>query len=461
MSGDPPTEGGSDDPSEGLEGFDGLEDLDGLEGFEDLEDLDGLEGFEGLEGLEDLDGLGDAGEKPEEPGLGGIGGIGGLGDLPVIGDLMRMLQGATPGTSQAREVGRAIACGGVSEPNIDPSSRMAIEQLVRVAELRVADATGLQPSRGASLRVEVVNRASWSDRTVSDYEELFGALNQSIATSMEPGLDDGPDDPMSAMLAGITRMIGPTMLALTTGAMVGRLAQYALGGYVLPVPRPAGQPMLIALPNVDEFGQQWSLDPDDLRLWVCIHEAVYCAVFGVGHVRGTVSDLLLRHASAFESNPRRIEELLGDFDPVSSGPEAFADLQSMLGSPEVLLGAVRSPAQEALLPQLTALVAAITGYVDHTMDRIGADLIGSYDRLSEALRRHRVEASASDRLVERLLGLELDQTQYERGAAFVSGVVERAGTEGLRRLFSRPGNLPTPAEVDAAGLWLARIDLPR
>ena len=110
---------------------------------------------------------------------------------------------------------------------------------------------------------------------------------------------------------------------------------------------------------------------------------------------------------------------------------------------------------------MTALVAAITGYVDHTMDRIGAELIGSYGRLAEALRRHRVEASESDRFVERLLGLELDQDQYERGAAFAAGVVERAGTDGLRRLFSDPANLPTPAEVDAAGLWLARIDLPR
>ena len=67
--------------------------------------------------------------------------------MGVIGDLMRMLQGAAPGANQAREVGRAIASGGVSEPNIDPSERIAIEQLVRVAELRVADATGLQPAR--------------------------------------------------------------------------------------------------------------------------------------------------------------------------------------------------------------------------------------------------------------------------------------------------------------------------
>ncbi len=39
-------------------------------------------------------------------------------------------------------------------------------------------------------------------------------------------------------------------------------------------------------------------------------------------------------------------------------------------------------------------------------------------------------------------------------------MVERAGEEGLRRLWNGERELPTPAEVDAPGLWLARIDLP-
>ncbi len=432
MSEVPPTGDGPDDPFEGLEGFEGLEDL-----------------FE-------ASGLGEPGSTGES---GAGGGPGGLGDMPVIGDLMRVLQGAAPGSSHAREVARAIASGGSSEPNIDPTDRIALEQLVRVAELRVTDATGLQPSRGAPLRVEVVNRVGWSDRTTGDYRELFDALGESIGAGGDPDPDDA--DPMTSMLAGLTRMIGPAMLSLTSGAMVGRLAQHALGGYVLPVPRPPGKPMLIALPNVEQFGRQWSLDPDDLRLWVCLHEALYHAVFGVDHVRDAVRDLLLRHASSFETNPRRLEEMLDDFDPISGGPEALAELQQAIGSPDAILGAVRSEVQEALLPQMTALVAAISGYVDHNMDHIGAQLIGSYGRLAEALRRHRVETSESDRFVERLLGLELDQDQYERGAAFAAGVVERAGHDGLRRLFTDPANLPTPAEVDAAGLWLARIDLPR
>jgi uncharacterized protein (DUF2342 family) len=37
--------------------------------------------------------------------------------------------------------------------------------------------------------------------------------------------------------------------------------------------------------------------------------------------------------------------------------------------------------------------------------------------------------------------------------------VERAGTEGLARMFAAPGRMPTPAELDAPGLWLERIAL--
>ena len=59
-----------------------------------------------------------------------------------------------------------------------------------------------------------------------------------------------------------------------------------------------------------------------------------------------------------------------------------------------------------------------------------------------------------------LFGLDLDQTQVDRGRTFVSGVIERAGTEGLARLWLSPRNLPTPAEGDAPGLWLERISLP-
>jgi uncharacterized protein (DUF2342 family) len=39
-------------------------------------------------------------------------------------------------------------------------------------------------------------------------------------------------------------------------------------------------------------------------------------------------------------------------------------------------------------------------------------------------------------------------------------VIERAGLDGLNRLWTDESMIPTPAELEAPGLWLARIDLP-
>ena len=136
----------------------------------------------------------------------------------------------------------------------------------------------------------------------------------------------------------------------------------------------------------------------------------------------------------------------------------MARIQQML-DPEMVLGAVRSPTQEALLPRLEALVAVVIGYVDHTMDEIGGRLISAYPMVTEALRRRRVETTDADRFVERILGLNLTQAQVDRGSAFVAGVIERVGPDGLNRLWADERHLPTPNEVDAPGLWLARIDM--
>jgi putative hydrolase len=383
-----------------------------------------------------------------------------FGGIPFLGELMKMLQSqAGGGPEAARQLARSIANDGQSEPNIDPTDRIAVEGLIRVAELQVQAATDLAVSHGGPLRVSVANRSQWADQTIDDYRPLFETLSTSMTATMSAPDDMPTDDPMAQMMAGLSEMMAPMMLGMTTGSMVGNLARTSLGGYSLPVPRPTDAPLLILLPNVDHFGDEWSLDRDDLRLWVCLHEVAHHAVLGVPHVRERLTNLLHRHAAGFERDPHGIGETLGDFD-LSAGPDALAELQNTLGDPDALLGAVRSPAQEALQPELTALVAAITGYVDHIMDQTGGPLIGSYEMLTEALRRRRVETDASDRFVERILGLELDRAQYERGAAFAAGIVERAGTDGLNRLLSDVDNLPTPAEVDAPGLWLARIDLP-
>src|SRR3546814_20811829 len=143
-----------------------------------------------------------------------------------------------------------------------------------------------------------------------------------------------------------------------------------------------------------------------------------------------------RYVSAFRNDPGAFEDQIGQVDP--GDPNALARLQDLMGSPDVILGAITSPEQHALRPQLEALVAVVAGVVDHVPDEVGAKLIPSYPMLTAALRRRPVAADASARFVERPSGLEPAPSPYDRGEAFVDGVLERAGREGLPALSAPP-----------------------
>lgn len=384
-----------------------------------------------------------------------------FGGLPLFGDLARMLRQQLSSQSgggqweMARQFGVQVATEGRTEANVDPLVRMRLEELARVAELHVAAVTGLQVPAGGGVLVEAVTRTGWVTRSLTDLRALLEQLSSSLGRPAE-GTPE-PGDPL-AMLAPLLDMMAPMMVGLSAGSMVGNLARRSFGQYDLPVPRPLDKPVLLVPANIDTFATDWSLPVDDVRLWVCVHELAHHAVLGVPHIRQRLDDLLGEYARGFDPSGGDLGGRLDELDPGNlDDPEALA---GMLGSPDVLLGALRSPAQEAMLPALEAIVAVVVGYVDHVIDVVGDRVLGDDGQLTEALRRRRVEATGADRFVERLLGLELTQVQYDRGRRFVDGVIERAGAEALSRLVDDERNLPTPAEVDAPGLWLARIDLP-
>jgi putative hydrolase len=390
---------------------------------------------------------------------GPLGGGGAFGDIPFFGDLFRLLQNQQ-GMSwdTARQLAVSIANGGTSEANVDPAVRIQLEQLGRVADLHVAGRTGLSTAPGGhSAQITPVNRTLWAQRTLDAYRPLLEKLAASLSSAPAAGTDPAPTDPTAAMLGPLMQMMGPMMLSMTAGSMVGHLAGRSLGMYDLPVPRPISGELLLVVPNIDSFGAEWSLPIDELRLWVCVHELTHHCVLNVPHVRAELMALLEQYAGGFRPDPNALTDRLEALD-FGGESDALEQFQAAFGDPEVVLGAVQSPEQRALLPRLEALVTAIVGYVDFIMDGIGASLMSSYGMVTEALRRRRVEADRSDRFVERILGLNLTQTQYDRGAAFVRGVVERAGEPGLARLWEAPGTLPTPNEVDAPGLWLARLE---
>ena len=373
----------------------------------------------------------------------------------MFGDLARWFGGQGPvNWDVARQTAQWIATDGASEPNVDPLERMRLEELLRVADLHVSEHTGLSTSTtGGVLSALPVTRGDWALHSMGSYRPFLERLARALAET--PSGEAVGEDAATQLLGDLGKILGPVLLGVQSGYMVGHLARRTMGQYDHPLPRPPADQLLMVPRNIDEFAAEWSLPPVDLRMWVCLREVATHAVVGRPHVRARLHGLIDDYVTRFEVNPDAVEASLGELDPTD--PQA---LQSVLGNPETLLGAVQTEAQREVLGRLATLLTVIVGYVGHVLDAVGSRLVGAHQMVSEAMNRRNVEATEGDRFAARLLGLSIDPSAYERGAAFVEGVVERAGDEGLRRLWNSERELPTPAEVQAPGLWLARIDLP-
>ncbi len=452
----------------------------------------------------------------------------------MLGDLLRLIR--TEGPLQwelAFQLATSVAAGDEPDPNPDPIARIRLEELSAIAELHVADVTGMVlGSGGSSLRLVPSTRVEWARRSLEAWRPLLDRLAAALTSATDPagsntpGLvgfepppagrgeghgaggpgggeaaggagsepgggstpasagrpgDEGamPVDPflgettmfqdsgstadtdsedldLAGMIGRWTSAMAPAMAAMQVGSVVGHLARRALGQYDLPLPRTPSSEILVVVANLDRVAEEWSLPTDDLRLWLCAHEMSYHAVLARPHVSKRLAELVVTHAQLVRPDPRDLEGLLQGIDPGT-----IPGLSQIIGDPSLLGEADHgpSPELERVRAQLAALTAAIAGYAEYVTSVVASRLIGSHAPIGEAMRRRRVGRGEGERVAESLFGLHLDQEDVDRGAAFVQGVLERSGELDLARLWVDEANLPTPAEVDAPGLWLARINL--
>ncbi|MFZ4718124.1 MAG: zinc-dependent metalloprotease [Ilumatobacteraceae bacterium] len=391
------------------------------------------------------------GDHPADPGDNPF------GNLPMFGEFAKLLANQGPlNWDAARQFAAIAATDGQSEPNVDPTVRIQLAELARILELHVRDLTGRDTTFP---EVTPVTRGVWAQRTLDAYRPLFTQLAVSLGN--RPGAEPDTDpnaDPMMAMMAGLSQMIAPSMMGMAVGSMVGRMAARTFGQYDLPIPR--GDDALLVVPaNIDQFATDWSLPQDEMRLWVLAQELTGYTLFSVASLREQYAALVRGYVGAFRPDPNAIADRLNSMDADESGDPMQA-MQQLLGDPAVLIGAVTSAEQQALQPQLDAATAAVVGYVDYLVDSVAVRVIGGDAlRIAEAVRRRRVETAPDDLFVERLLGLQLTQQSVQRGKTFAAGVVDRVGEAGLTELMTKPNALPTPAEIDAPGLWIARLEL--
>lgn len=419
-------------------------------------------------------------ERPGNPldfGGAGLFGPGGF-DLSRIdmAQMMRMLQSEGPVNWEiASQVATWVATDGEPEPPVPDGAREQFEELASAAQAHVVAETGLTTAFQAP--VKTLDRAGWATLHVGALrpvlESLAGNLEAAMAAAqaaeeppdpteaapVEPGQPDlgamlglpPGTDPFGRLLT----TLAPVLLGVQAGSMIGYLAQHALGRYDLPLPANDAPSLSFVVRNIDAFEAEWSLPRTDLRFYVAVHEVLHAAQRLVPWVQARLVNLATEYVGAYELDPAAFESRFGDIDP--SDPESLAGIAQQ---PEALLGAMQSERQRDVLVRLQTFTSVLEGYADVVLDRIGERLIPSHGQIHEAMKRHRLERGEADRFIEGLLGLRLEREHYERGEAFCRGVIERAGPEGLNRIWEREAMMPTPSELEAPGLWLARIDLP-
>lgn len=422
-------------------------------------------------------------------GLGGLGGFGSGGAVDFsqvdLNQVMRMLQSTGPVNWEvARQTAEWVALEGRPEPAVTPADRAQFTELTRAAQTLVVAETGLTGTFATD--VTTIGPKGWVDLHLVALRPVLEALAATLGRAMRPdGHDDGDDlgEQLSAIpgLAGLgdlgarsglgpgglLELIAPVLLGVQSGSMIGYLAQHAFGRYDLPLPtgpapgdaaHPGGdEPSLsFVVSNIDAFEREWSLPRDDLRFAVTLHEVVRAAERSVPWVRSELVRLAIEYVSSYEIDADSFESEFGMIDP--SDP---ASIEAITSHPERVLGAMQTPGQAVVRERLQRLTSVTEGYAEHVAALVGRRLVPSYDRINEAMQRHRVERGEAERFIEGLLGLKLERAHYEQGQAFCDGVIERAGLAGLNRLWEDAAMLPTPNELAAPGLWLARIDLPQ
>lgn len=373
-------------------------------------------------------------------------------DVPLFREIQRVLMSSSGPVNWelARQVGIASASWGTEDPAPGEADRRGFEEAVRVAELQVAGLTGLQAPSDIP-KVEAVRRGQWVQANIEGLRTVLEPAAAKIGAAIAAAQQDSIPEPSQAGVAQVLGQLSPLLLGAQVGTVLGTLAQQVLGQYDIAVPRPDDSgALLFVVPNIARFEKEWSLDPTDFRTWIAIHEVTHRFEFARPWALTRFRELIDDFTSTLTLDVGELQQRLASLDP--SNPES---MQEMLAGEDSMFGAVMDDEQRLKLRRVQAFMTAAEGYGDHVMHALGAQMLPSYARIDEAMRRYR-ETEQVDPVFERLLGIEVKREQYRLGRAFCDTVVELTDEATLARMWDSAEALPSMPELEEPRLWLAR-----
>jgi coenzyme F420 biosynthesis associated uncharacterized protein len=329
----------------------------------------------------------------------------------------------------------------------DPHERLPgdLDAWVTRAEMEVGRFTGLELS-DALPAPEPTKRGEWASINVDMLAEMLAAVTDRLESRFERA---GP-------LGGPMRIAVKATLAAEVGLVVGFLSGRVLGQYELSLLGHERPPRLLFVSsNVVATAREMDVDGESFLAWIALHEVTHAFQFaGVPWLRGHLRGLLERYLATVEVRIGR-----GSAGGLPSLPDPAKLIEAFREGG--LAALVHTREQRTLMDGIQAAMSVVEGYSEYVMDALGAEVIPGYPGLREAMERRRANRSAPERVIGRLIGLDLKLRQYELGRRFCVEVAERGGMARLNRVWDAPEVLPTLAELEAPAVWLARVERER
>ncbi len=326
---------------------------------------------------------------------------------------------------------------------IPPGAEPYYAALVSRSIGEVAVATEVSPPP-TPLTVRLLNPREWLQANIKTFRAVVEPLEELYRRL------SSPRSPMTVFFGQPLQYF----LSQQIGLLLGYLSQRVLGQYdiaLLGPPSPSDGQIYFVEPNIRGTQAQLGLSGPDFLLWVALHETTHAFEFELHPwLRDHLRHLLESYLADMETEVDHLSRSLSF--------AGLAELLEHIRRGESWLLWTLTPRQRALFDQMQALMSIVEGYSNYVMKKVGRRILPTFDLIESRLAARQAQRTAAERLFLRLSGLELKLEQYCLGERFAESVARERGMAFLQRVWERPENLPTLAELAQPQAWIARVE---
>ena len=379
-------------------------------------------------------------------------------DPEQLAELIKQLQAAiaqVPGAAnqgvnwklagdQAKEAARKSARA------ITEAERSEVANAARIGALWLDQATTLGDT---NQEPKLIGRELWIDEAIPLFQALASPIADRMSEALSRNLVENAPDELSGILGsatGLIRSAGGAMFAMQLGQALGRLSTEVLTAGDIGIPLFQEARAAVIAQNLTEALTDLDVETEQARIYLLVREAAHARLFRHAKwLREAIVSQISAYATGLEIDNSRLEELAGEM--TTSDLDA---LRNALESGAFI--AEPNEDQRRNLENIEHLLALVEGWVQ-VVTADACRLLPQSAALGEYVRRRRATGGPAEKTFGQLIGLELRPRRLREASELWRKVTEAAGIERRDAIWDHPDLLPTPADIDAADAYAARV----